>query len=1252
MNPLNRMLSRSPYSTDQKVPSLRRLLALFLFALVTLGIAQTASAQLAVSTSSVPGGTVGLAYSTTLSATGGVAPFSWVLRSGNLPPGIGLSADGLLSGTPYVVGSYTFTVRVTDAAGSRASLTMLQAVAASSPPPSASALAIPYPGIDPGAVGVAYSKAYTASGGVPPYVWNVSAGTMAPGMALSSTGVLNGTPTAAGTYNFQMTVTDSASNQASASEALYIAAAAGSGAGNSGSTNSGGTVGMTTTGTTPPTPLAIPYPGIDPGTVGAPYSKTYGATGGLPPYAWRVSSGAVAPGMSLSPAGTLGGTPTQGGDFQFQMTVTDAASSSVTVSEDLYIGGDSTSGGPNSGSGSANPPPAENFILSVINGTIAGGASSASEQAGSAVTISAGAAPAGEFFQAWTGAAVASAGSPTTTITMPAANATVTATFSQPIPVPFPVSSHPRLWITPQDLPRLQSWATPGNPAYAGMAVALNQAIENYGAAFPGSALDAVNPAPASPYPDIGDTNGYTGILSEENAVILAFNSLIDPNPANRPRYAQAARNLLMYAMNQAALGPQTGAPFRDPAFALYNRASWSGHDWPLVVDWIYPILTASDKATIRAVFLNWAAGCLTASTTGGDNPGSPGVVNSLSLLPNNKPYRMASNNYFLAHARLLTMISLALDPADDPSINPVVAPNQIGNSLRSYIQDATGAWLYEEYAMMGEPTAVAQAYQLPGNPTGAGFGLASGGLPPEGMLYGESFGYILQQLLSLQTAGFNNPAYSGPQIQLIGSPVWDRYVTGYFSSLTPSPFTPPAESWLGSVYQVAAYGDVLRLWETPDHMEPFSLLALLEQEAGTSAHVNDARWYALNAMPNGAAGLSSRMESPWTWGVTQDLLYFMLLDPSAPAAPDPRPSFPTTFYDAPAARIVAHSDWGPANTMFDYRAGWISINHQDGAAGMFGLYRKGEWLTKPMANYDSGGNGGGATTTYLNSLALQNWTAASVTWQGLDGIIWANGSQWMEGENAGDPTTIMSTGPGYVYAASDLTNLFNRPDTWSPLDSVSDITQATRSILWLNNDYIVVYDRATSVHPGLFKRFNLSLVANPAVNGNAATEALPSGQQLFIQTLLPLSPSLTSFNGAANLTVVADLEPTQFVYQVQDPTNPADTRFLHVLQGADQGVAMVPAVYRQSMAGTAFDGAEFGGNDVWFPVSGNGGFSSTTLPASAAVSTVLVTGLTPNGSYGVSAAPGSSGNLISITAGPGNATADAAGVLRITLGN
>ena len=52
----------------------------------------------------------------------------------------------------------------------------------------------------------------------------------------------------------------------------------------------------------------------------------------------------------------------------------------------------------------------------------------------------------------------------------------------------------------------------------------------------------------------------------------------------------------------------------------------------------------------------------------------------------------------------------------------------------------------------------VAQAYGVPSNRPAPGFGLASGGLPPEGMLYGESFGYMLGQLLALQTAGFNNP--------------------------------------------------------------------------------------------------------------------------------------------------------------------------------------------------------------------------------------------------------------------------------------------------------------------------------------------------------------------------------------------------------------------------------------------------------------------------------------------------------------
>ncbi len=89
-----------------------------------------------------------------------------------------------------------------------------------------------------------------------------------------------------------------------------------------------------------------------------------------------------------------------------------------------------------------------------------------------------------------------------TTLTMPAANTIVTANFYTPAPVPFPVTTHPRLWITQQDLPRLQGWASSGNVAYQGLTGALGTAISNYKQAFPGTALSATNPTPANPYPD------------------------------------------------------------------------------------------------------------------------------------------------------------------------------------------------------------------------------------------------------------------------------------------------------------------------------------------------------------------------------------------------------------------------------------------------------------------------------------------------------------------------------------------------------------------------------------------------------------------------------------------------------------------------------------------------------------------------------------------------------------------------------
>lgn len=71
---------------------------------------------LVITTTSLPNGTVGSAYNQTLAATGGIGALSWALAAGSgpLPPGLNLSAAGVVSGTPTQAGTFNFTVRVTD----------------------------------------------------------------------------------------------------------------------------------------------------------------------------------------------------------------------------------------------------------------------------------------------------------------------------------------------------------------------------------------------------------------------------------------------------------------------------------------------------------------------------------------------------------------------------------------------------------------------------------------------------------------------------------------------------------------------------------------------------------------------------------------------------------------------------------------------------------------------------------------------------------------------------------------------------------------------------------------------------------------------------------------------------------------------------------------------------------------------------------------------------------------------------------
>jgi large repetitive protein len=173
------------------------------------------SAGVSTTFSAPPSAPVGGAYSDTLTATGGTAPYTWSVNSGTLPAGITLSSAGVLSGTPTTTGSYPFTVNVIDANKGVATASITLVVT--------NAVALTFSAPPNGTVGTAYSDTLTAAGGTTPYTWSVSAGTLPAGLTLNaSTGVVSGTPTTAGTANFTVKVTDAKSASATFATSITI----------------------------------------------------------------------------------------------------------------------------------------------------------------------------------------------------------------------------------------------------------------------------------------------------------------------------------------------------------------------------------------------------------------------------------------------------------------------------------------------------------------------------------------------------------------------------------------------------------------------------------------------------------------------------------------------------------------------------------------------------------------------------------------------------------------------------------------------------------------------------------------------------------------------------------------------------------------------------------------------------------------------------------------------------------------------
>ena len=260
----------------------------------------------------LPSGQVGAAYSQTLAASAGTAPYSYAVTSGALPAGISLATDGTLSGAPTAGGNFTFDVTATDSSTGTGpfSVTAGHALTIDAP-----ALAVTPASVPSATAGTAYSTSFSASGGVAPYSYAVTTGSLPAGLTLATDGLLSGVPAGSGVFDFTVTATDSSTGagpySASVPVSLTVAAAD-----------------LTVT----PTTLAPVFEG----TV---YSQQMQATGGQGGYSFVVSAGALPTGLTLSGTGLIRGRATASGDFAFTVTATDGFGNAGSVALTLKVDG-------------------------------------------------------------------------------------------------------------------------------------------------------------------------------------------------------------------------------------------------------------------------------------------------------------------------------------------------------------------------------------------------------------------------------------------------------------------------------------------------------------------------------------------------------------------------------------------------------------------------------------------------------------------------------------------------------------------------------------------------------------------------------------------------------------------------------------------------------------------------------------------------------------------------------------------------
>jgi large repetitive protein len=251
----------------------------------------------------IPAGVAGQPYSKQFNGAGGCGPalpYQYRVLSGSLPPGLSLSSTGLIAGTATSAGSWSFWVELSDqnppsaswcrpsSAQRQFTITILPRAAFLNEP---------------------FSFQLSSAGGAAK-TWSLRAGTLPPGITLSSTGLLSGTPTVPGDFTFNVQAAD-------------------------GSGSAVQTYSLTIVRRLKITPLAA-APTAE---VARPLRLHPSASGGKPGYRWSVAGGTtLPPALSLDPdTGAISGQPQRAGSFPLKLAVTDALGLTSTLHLKLAV---------------------------------------------------------------------------------------------------------------------------------------------------------------------------------------------------------------------------------------------------------------------------------------------------------------------------------------------------------------------------------------------------------------------------------------------------------------------------------------------------------------------------------------------------------------------------------------------------------------------------------------------------------------------------------------------------------------------------------------------------------------------------------------------------------------------------------------------------------------------------------------------------------------------------------------------------